>query len=645
MTGKALTNLHKISSRILLFILGILIIVFAFREIYSPDIGFHIRAGRWILENYQFPGNDVFTYTSGNQNYIDLHWLFQVYTAIIHKLSGEFGLVLTNALLILLSFSLLLVRIQLKGSLNEFKNWQFILFLSITSVAVFFEQRPNIFSWIYFNILLMVLENNDKSKGKYLFALPIIMLLWVNTHSLFILGLVVIASYLLGAVYRERKIPLRLSLFAVLSLVVCFVNPYFIKGVSLPLQQFQLLQTHNVFKDAISELVSPLSTDSYFMNGRFVLIQPLIWFHLFLIVSVLSFVRRLRTIELQELLIFGFFLYLASTAVRNIGFFIFAITPATIIGLQSVTSFASEPTGKDNVLKRIIAKINPGGFQTLSNVAIIIISLVLVISVVTNVYYINYRSNDRFGYRFNNQMLPVKAAKFLTDNHLDGKILNHFNFGGFLIYALPQKIFIDGRTEVIGEEMFYQYSILWNQIDKKPIIDKYKPEIIIFPYQNEFLWVHYLRSDTMWRLTYVDELAAVYLKEGYAADIPALETMNDSVAQNSADKILHAPYPSSFPLLKFKQHYFPLAELGLSTFYYYNDWFADAVKVGLDGLNKSTVACPEMYYNLGHYYFERREFERSAYCYERFLKTNSDGLAAERLRMIRSGKIQIWNEK
>jgi hypothetical protein len=417
------------------------------------------------------------------------------------------------------------------------------------------------------------------------------------------------------------------------------------KGVLLPLQQFQLLQNHNVFKNAISELVSPLSTDSYFMNGRFVLIQPLIWFHLFLIVTVFSFVRRLRTIELQEFLIFGFFLYLAATAVRNIGFFIFAITPATLVGLQSVFSLRSELTAENNFIKRIIEKINSIGFQTFTNIAIIIISSVLILSVITNVYYINYRSNDRFGYRFNNQMLPVKAAKFLLDNHLDGKILNHFNFGGFLIYSLPQKIFIDGRTEVIGEAMFYQYSILWNQIDKKPIIDKYNPEIIIFPHQNEFLWVHYLRSDTMWRLTYADELAAVYLRKGYADNILALKSTADSEALTGVDKILKAPYPQGLPLLLFKQHYFPLTELGLSTFYYYNDWFGDAVKIGLEGLNKSTVACPEMYYNLGHYYFELKDFAQSAYCYERFLKTNSDGLASERLKMIRSGKIQIWNEK
>ncbi|MBA4311104.1 MAG: hypothetical protein C0417_00590 [Chlorobiaceae bacterium] len=637
--------MNKITNRVLIFIFGILIVAFAFREIYSPDIGFHIRAGRWILENLRFPGNDIFTYTSSNQNYIDLHWLFQIYAAVVHKLSGEFGLVVTNAILILLSFFLLLIRIKSNGRLSEIKYWQIILFLSITSVAVFFEQRPHIFSWLYFNILLMVLEKSGKNNGKYLFIIPIIMFVWVNTHSLFILGLIVIASYVVGITYRERKIPLKLLLFAVIALAACFINPYFIKGVLLPLQQFQLLQTHNVFKNAISELVTPLSIDSYFMNGRFVLMQPLIWFHLFLIVSVFSFIRRLRTIELQEFLLFGFFLYLAGSAVRNIGFFIFAVTPATIISLQFVSSDRGEARVGNNFLNRIIGKINSIGFQTFWNIAIIIISSVLILSVITNVYYINYRSNDRFGYRFNNQMLPVKGAKFLLDNHLVGKILNHFNFGGFLIYSLPQKIFIDGRTEVIGEEMFYQYSILWNQIDKKPIIDKYNPEIIIFPHQNEFLWVHYLRSDSMWRLTYADELTAVYLRKGYADNIPALKSTTDSGVSIKVEKILKAPYPHNFPLLQFKRHYFPLAELGLSTFYYYNDWFGDAIKVGLDGLNKSTVACPEMYYNLGHYYFELKDFAQSAYCYERFLKTNSDGLASERLKMIRSGKIKVWEEK
>ena len=113
---------------------------------------------------------------------------------------------------------------------------------------------------------------------------------------------------------------------------------------------------------------------------------------------------------------------------------------------------------------------------------------------------------------------------------------------------------------------------------------------------------------------------------------------------SAVDKIIKAPYPGGYPLLQFKNQYFPLAEMGLSTFYYYNDWFEAALMVGLQGLSRSSVACPEIYYNLGHYFFELSDYESAAYCYERFLITNRDRLAAERLKMIRSGLIRIWHD-
>jgi hypothetical protein len=348
------------------------------------------------------------------------------------------------------------------------------------------------------------------------------------------------------------------------------------------------------------------------------------------------FIKRLKRIQLHELLIYLFFCYLACTAVKNIGFFIFAVLPATIKGLQPTEGVAHKP---------IVQLWNSKKIQTIVNLTFSGASVILMIALITDTYYINYRSNERFGFRFNNTILPFKAASFLRENKLEGKVLNHFNFGGFLIYILPQKISIDGRNEVIGEEFYYKYSILWNQIDKKPIIDKYQPDIIIFPHQNEFLWIHYFKKDTAWRLLYFDEFAAIYIKKGYANSISAV-TYNErmsgykKIGESQIDDILKRDYPHTLSMLTLRNQYFPLCEMGLSTFCYYDDRFAEAIQIGLNGLLKSTVACPEMYYDLGHYFFENKEFERAVYCYQRYLETNSDALALARIKLIASGKIQ-----
>ena len=36
---------------------------FLIRDIYSKDIGFHIKAGEWIVENHKVPDKDMFSYT------------------------------------------------------------------------------------------------------------------------------------------------------------------------------------------------------------------------------------------------------------------------------------------------------------------------------------------------------------------------------------------------------------------------------------------------------------------------------------------------------------------------------------------------------------------------------------------------------
>ncbi|MBI4811709.1 MAG: hypothetical protein HY800_09780 [Ignavibacteriales bacterium] len=640
----------KVITRITALIFTTLVIVFAFREIYSPDIGFHLRAGEWIIQNLKVPAQDTFTYTSSAHDYVDMHWLYQVVIAAINKISGDFGLVASHAFLLVLSFFILYLRSDRKQKINKASNWHFIFFLAITSASVLFEPRPHILSWLIFTLMLLILEEYDRGRGKFLFLLPLLMLIWTNTHTLFILGWIVLGCYLVGIAFRDRKIWTPLTKYAILSIIVSFLNPYFSKGVALPFVQFQLLQPHNVFKDAIAELTSPINLDSYFFNSRFVFLQPLMWFHAFLILSVISFIRRLKQIQLHDFLIYGLFLYLAVSSVRNIGFFVLAVLPATIEGLQPKLIASEDETNKKRGIRRILHLMGERRGQSILDITTIGVTLVLILAIVTDVYYINYRSHDRFGYRFNEHVLPVRAAKFLTDNNLDGKVLNHFNFGGYLIYALPQKIFIDGRTEVMGEEFFYKYSILWNQVDKSPILQKYDPDIIIFPHQNDFLWIHYLRKDSLWRLVYVDELAVVYLKTGYADDIPHFNSSKSlagygEIDDAQTDEILKKDYPSGLPLVSFTKQYFPLTELGLSTFYYYNDQFDEAIHVGINGLLRTTVACPEMYYNLGHYFFEKRDFERSIYCYERFLKTNNDELARHRSKMIRSGRIQVWEDK
>ena len=626
----------------------VLVIVYAIRQIYSPDIGFHLRTGHWILEHFNFPAKDQFTYTSGKNDYVDLYWLYQVFIAIINKISGEFGLVLINAILITISFLLALIRTQRKCVLEFQPHWSAVFFLSIWAASLIFEPMPHVFSWLYLNLLFIILDDYyERGKGKLLYV-PMIMLLWTNTNTLFLLGWLVIAAYVVSVALRDRKLWSSLIPYAILSIVASLVNPYFLRGVGMPFYQFKFLQYESVFKDVILEYASPFTLESYTVNGHFVLFQPLFAVHLFFILALVAFIRRLKHVGLHDVILFGIFAYIATTGQKNIGYFIFTALPMTVFGLgsergaeQSLQSQNVEPKKTRNISTAFDSSMG----RNMIAVAIVLASCIFILLITTNAYYIGFRSNYRFGCSYSPYYLPEKAANFLRENKLEGKILNHLNFGGFLIHALPQKVYIDGRNEVMGEDLIGEYYTHWALIDKKDLLEKYNPEIVIFPYQNDFLWVRYFHNDSTWRLAYVDELSAVYLKRGYADQVSRFEPRNFSkefspILGAQVDSVLHQEDVHASLSSFCAQQYFPQREIGISTFYYYNDDFDAAVQIGLNGLARSTVPCPEMYYNMGNYFWEKKDFERSAYCYARMLRTNNDGLASARLAQIHAGTAQ-----
>ena len=87
--------------------LVVLLVVFSLRLINNADIGFHLKGGQWILENFKFPGNDVFTYTVNTHEYIDMQWLYQVLIFSVQSIFGYAGLTILNVLFILTTFYLL----------------------------------------------------------------------------------------------------------------------------------------------------------------------------------------------------------------------------------------------------------------------------------------------------------------------------------------------------------------------------------------------------------------------------------------------------------------------------------------------------------------------------------------------------------
>jgi hypothetical protein len=108
---------------------------------------------------------------------------------------------------------------------------------------------------------------------------------------------------------------------------------------------------------------------------------------------------------------------------------------------------------------------------------------------------------------------PVKAVKFIRDRHLHGHMLNAFDYGGYLIWALPeQPVFLDGRADVfewsgvLGE--FSQWATL--QGDPNALLNKYKIDFCVL--ERESPVANVLSVLNGWKVIYSDDRSIIFVR-------------------------------------------------------------------------------------------------------------------------------------
>ena len=60
------------------------------------------------------------------------------------------------------------------------------------------------------------------------------------------------------------------------------------------------------------------------------------------------------------------------------------------------------------------------------------------------------------------KLFPIDAARFVAAHDYPGPLYNDFNWGGYLIWALPQyPVALDGRTNLHGDERILRFGRIW----------------------------------------------------------------------------------------------------------------------------------------------------------------------------------------
>jgi hypothetical protein len=114
-----------------------------------------------------------------------------------------------------------------------------------------------------------------------------------------------------------------------------------------------------------------------------------------------------------------------------------------------------------------------------------------------------------------NEANPVKALDFMRRTGLTGRMLNGYEYGGYLIWAAPQhKVFVDGRADIYDWTGVLKNYGAWAtlQQDPKILLDKYQVDFCLISQTAPMARVlPYLPG---WKLLYSDGSSVIFGRSG-----------------------------------------------------------------------------------------------------------------------------------
>ena len=106
---------------------------------------------------------------------------------------------------------------------------------------------------------------------------------------------------------------------------------------------------------------------------------------------------------------------------------------------------------------------------------------------------------------------PVAAVKFVKEKNYSGPLYNHFDWGGYLIWSLPDLLVsMDGRTNVHGDQRIERSFNTWSGLrgwESDP--DLIKAQLVIGGTDQALTSL--MRTDSRFKLVYEDAIAVVFI--------------------------------------------------------------------------------------------------------------------------------------
>jgi hypothetical protein len=463
---------------------------------FDQDLGMHLELGKIIWQTHTVPKTNLVSYTNPTFPFINHHWLFEVlvYLGSIHV--GIEAMLVLKILILLFSLFVILLIAQKKKSVLLLP----IAFIFLHLMRDRIDLRPEIFSYLFTAITYYFLEKFERTETKLIYIIPLISLLWVNTHIYFPVGLFLQAVFV-GQLFFQKYIfkkrdasTLRkfktLTTVFVISIFVTLINPNFINGALYPFTVF------NNYGVTVAENQSIFVRENGDINS---MDHDYLFFIMSLFIIIFSFLTNLMKEKYSfknfALTLLG--LGLACQAIKGFPYLVF-------ISLPSVAeSF--------NFIK------TKWWTKVLNGIVVILILIEAYFYLSSMYYNLTFKPNNPTLTAIQDEQ---SAMDFVLKHNLTQPIFNNYGTGGYILYrSYPKyKVFVDERPEAYPASFFKNtyFPMLENYSLFKKEESKYKFQTIFFTIDDQTLgaitFLNAITKDSNWKIVYLDQYMIIFVK-------------------------------------------------------------------------------------------------------------------------------------
>ncbi|MBX9952188.1 MAG: hypothetical protein K2Y39_23640 [Candidatus Obscuribacterales bacterium] len=495
---------------LLLLFYGVCITGVVFKE---PDIAFLLGQGRWIVEHGQIPATDPFSYTTHYHpvQYVIEKWLTEVIFYSLEAKVGLTGLLFADGIILTLAFAIIPYRIAYLCGMRGGASMR-IAALSLTTSMCHLAVRPEIFSFLFTAIWFEVMvrmniatSGNTKIRWDFVAILGILMCLWSNLHTLFMVGILIPGFYSVCAIVerflpgtKDKPFNWTAPIITMVCLLASLVNPY---GLGL---WTYIPNVFGPFNDTNNEM-QPIKLS----NAANPLFIP---FYILLTSGLLDLIKSLRVPLRQGDLFFRGLIPLGIAGglktIRSIplcGLFLVSGRSRVMENNKTARNEGNQESGTENSAETYLSRMaNPFNYGWVATCLAI---------VCFGIYICTFAVVPQVPQESAAFKPPFKAIEYIEAHPPKGNLLNDPHFGATMIYKMRKNppVFIDPRYNLYGNELLQNY---WHMVNDDQncgeLLDKYKIDWIFLPPKTKLQ--ERLAKDENWQLLYSDKHSFIYAR-------------------------------------------------------------------------------------------------------------------------------------